>query len=90
MKTSLDSIRQAELEVEESNQKIGVAIDHLQKKVDDGVIYYEKLSQAAKKPAAVLGITFLVGIFLGQILRISYKKGPENSPDLNELANLSS
>jgi hypothetical protein len=75
------SIRKAELEIEQCNEQIETAIDHLQEKVDEGYEVFQKFADAAKRPASVLGIAFIVGIFFGQILKYSYTKEPSSKKD---------
>jgi ElaB/YqjD/DUF883 family membrane-anchored ribosome-binding protein len=69
------ALEQAEQDVQESTKQLEEALNQLKDKVDEGVILAQKFVAGAKSPAIVLGVAVLVGIFLGQTLKNSMKKG---------------
>lgn len=69
------SLQEAEQEVQDSTRQLEEALNQFKDKVDESVITVQKFLTGAKNPAIVLGIAAIVGIFFGQALRISMKKG---------------
>lgn len=79
MNSSPLSLEEAEQRVKESTRQVEVALDHLKEKVDSGFDTFQKFMEAAKQPRSLLGITFVVGIFFGQLIRYSYQQEIEES-----------
>jgi hypothetical protein len=69
------TLEEAEQDVQDSTRQLEDALNQLKEKVDGSVEVLQKFLIGAKNPAIVLGIAVLVGVFFGQALRISMKKG---------------
>jgi len=66
------SIDQAEREIRESTDQIEDALNQLKDRVDVGVHQLNRYLQASKNPYALIGITVVVGIFFGQMIRVAF------------------
>jgi len=78
-KTAEDPLLKAELEVRESNEQVVEALNHLKEKVDVGVRTVDRIVEVSKKPAVLSAIALVVGMFIGQMLRMSFKNRPQRT-----------
>ncbi len=67
-----DSIKEAELEVQERNEHMEEVLDQLQEKIDKSILRFSKLKQAAKNLPVLVGMVIVVGIFFGQLIKMSF------------------
>jgi len=78
------SVDEAEREIQESTHQIEDALNHLKDRVDDGINQVDKYLKATKNPYALIGITVVVGIFFGQMIRTAFSQSKINgSTSLN-------
>lgn len=68
------SVEDAKLAVEKSNEQLSAAFDQLKFRMEGGVKKIEKYAQAAKNPLLLMGITFVFGMFLGQMIKLPASK----------------
>ncbi len=78
MNTSMDStesnqdlILKAKLEVQESDAQVEKALENLKGQVGDGLEKFKQYKEAVKDPILLSATAFIIGTYLGQMIRHS-------------------
>ncbi len=70
--SSSTSLQLAEQDVQRNREDFQESLDQLKNRIERGVTQVRKYSQAAKNPVIVIAVLATLGVFFGQVIKMSF------------------